>query len=59
MLIIYTALKVGALLISIIMPIAGPKRKLNDSSVEISDWVVNASGELENISGIRNGQYYI
>lgn len=59
MLIICTALKVGALLISIVLPIAGPRKKLNNNSVEISDWVVNTSGELENISGIRNGQYNI
>jgi len=62
MLIIYSALKIGALLISIIMPLSGPRKRTKTngtSSVDLSDWAVNINGELENNSGIKDGYYHI
>jgi hypothetical protein len=49
---IYTVLEVSALLIVIILPLAGPKKKkeTKTTSVELSDLAVNENGYLESLS---------
>jgi hypothetical protein len=46
---LYLVLKVSALLLVIVLPLAGPKRKKikNIAGVEISDWAINETGSLE------------
>jgi hypothetical protein len=49
---IYTVLEVGALLMVIVLPMRGPKKKKSkqNAPVEISDWAVNENGFLESLS---------
>jgi hypothetical protein len=49
---IYLILEVSALLLIIVLPLAGPKKNKNKrtTTVEISDWVVNEDGILTNLS---------
>lgn len=49
---IYTVLEVSALLIVIVLPLAGPKKKKETKGkpVELSDLAVNENGYLESLS---------
>ena len=49
---IYTVLEVGALLMVIVLPLRGPKKKEKkpNEPVEMSDWAVNENGFLESLS---------
>lgn len=49
MITIYLVLKIGTLLLVIVLPLRGKKNK-NGTMVEISDWVVNENGCLENLA---------
>ena len=46
----YLALKVGAVLITALLPLGRPGKKVSKGYIALSDWAVNAKGELENIS---------
>ena len=47
---IYLILEIGALLLILVLPLAGPKKTKNKNSTlpEISDWMVNEDGILIN-----------
>ncbi len=46
----YIVLKVSALLTFIVLPLVGPKKKkkkMVSAAAEISDWAIDANGDLE------------
>lgn len=47
---IYLVLEISALLLVIVIPLRGPKKKKNNNKapIEISDWAVTENGYLEN-----------
>ena len=51
MTIIYLVLKISALLMVIVLPLAGPKKKKNQkiAPVEISNWAIDENGCLESL----------
>jgi hypothetical protein len=51
MITILTAIKISALLATIILPMGGPKRKKERSLPELSGLSVNANGFLEYFTG--------
>ena len=48
MAIVYLVLKISALLMVIVLPLAGPKKKKNQKTapLEISDWAIDEDGSL-------------
>ena len=51
---IYLVLKLSALLMTLILPLRRP-RLSSKNDIELSDWVVNQKGELEDLAEeIRN-----
>ena len=46
---IYLLLKISALLLVIVLPLAGPKKKKNNkiAPVEISEWAIDEDGSLQ------------
>jgi hypothetical protein len=57
---IYTVLEVGALLMVIVLPMRGPRKKKNkqNAPVEMSDWAVNEGGFLESLSKNDHGHHH-
>ncbi|HWD89353.1 MAG TPA: hypothetical protein VG367_14580 [Mucilaginibacter sp.] len=49
MITIYLALKVSALLLTLILPLRRP-RLSSKNDIELSDWAINAKGEIENLA---------
>jgi hypothetical protein len=47
---IYLVLKISTLLLAIVLPLRGSKKNKNGTIMEISDWVVNENGCLENLA---------
>jgi hypothetical protein len=55
---IYLALRISALLITLILPLARPRVKENKNHIRISDWAVNEKGVLINTAE-KEGQHTI
>jgi hypothetical protein len=56
---IYLVLEISTLLLVIVLPMAGPKKKksIKQTRVEISDWAINENGGLESISETNRGEH--
>lgn len=52
MTIIYLALKISAVIVTLILPLRRP-RLSSKSDIELSDWAINTKGELENLTEIE------
>jgi hypothetical protein len=50
---IYIALKVGALLLAMLLPLGGSGKRKNGKLIELSDWAVNEKGELIDLTNIE------
>jgi len=59
MITIYWALKVSAVLISLILPFEDPRKKKNRGYIALSDWVINEKGELETYTEIEHNSHPI
>jgi len=55
----YLALKIGALMATLILPLRMQRRKENKYHIELSDWVVTENGHLENLAEKQAGQHPI
>lgn len=47
---IYLALKISALLATLILPLRRPRLRGNKNNIELSDWAITDKGELENLA---------
>lgn len=47
---IYLALKLSALLITLLLPLRRPRVRSSKNNVELSDWVVNNKGQLVDLA---------
>jgi len=52
MITIFLVLKISTLLLLMLLPLGGPKKKKKGYSIEISNWVVNEHGQLEHLTKI-------
>ncbi|HTE02251.1 MAG TPA: hypothetical protein VK668_23340 [Mucilaginibacter sp.] len=50
---IYIALKIGALLLAMLLPVVGPRKRKSGKLIELSDWAVNEKGELIDLTNIE------
>ncbi|HVS90884.1 MAG TPA: hypothetical protein VHB54_08370 [Mucilaginibacter sp.] len=48
--IVYMALKVSALLATVLLPLLGPHKLQKRNNIELSDWAVNDKGRLINLA---------
>jgi hypothetical protein len=57
---IYLVLKISALLVVLVLPLVGPRKKKNikGTSIEMSDWAINENGSLENLTETNPGEHY-
>lgn len=57
---IYLVLEIGALLMVLVLPMVGPRKKKNTTAkpIEISNWAINENGGLENLSETNPGENY-
>jgi hypothetical protein len=56
---IYLMLKVSALLVTLVLPLRKGRVRVNKNHIELSDWVVNEKGLLENMAEKHSGNHPI
>jgi hypothetical protein len=56
---IFLALKISALLVTLILPLRRPRLRGDKNNMELSDWAVTEKGQLENLAETRDRNHPI
>lgn len=55
----YLTLKISALLLTLLLPIAGPAKKAKRPYIALSDWGINEKGLLVDLTELQPGHHPI
>ena len=58
---LYLVLEISALLLVIVLPLAGPKKKKNKkvAPIEISEWAIDENGNLQNYVKVEPDHHHV